>query len=257
MRIRFLGTGAAEGIPAINCRCDHCLRARTLGGKLMRERSATLFSLPDYELLVDAPPNIRALLEKNGVDHVDGVFLTHEHYDHVSGLVEFAYWGAKIDLLVEKGLYKRLQHQGVMAGLNRVAFHLVCRQGVAMRFDGFFMTPFAVRHPVPCFGLAIYTKNLKVIYTADSSADLTNYARCLIRDADLLIVNTPFFDGGGGDHLNVLEALRWKDALGAKRLVLTHINHHNRPYDELVEYVKDFEGVQVAYDGLEIELGDD
>lgn len=254
MRIRFLGTGAAEGIPAINCKCDHCLRTQAQGGKLVRKRTSILFSLPDYKLLVDTPPDIRELLGKNGIDSIDGIFLTHEHYDHASGLVEFTYWGARIDLLIEKGLYRRLQHQGMTAGLGEVAFHLTCRQGVAVRFDGFFLTPFAVRHTVPCFGLVIHAEGAKVVYAADSSAELTNYARCLVRDADLLIVNTPFFDQFAGDHLNVLDALQWKHELGVKELVLTHINHHNLPHDDLEAYVSRVDNVKVAYDGLEIRL---
>ncbi len=254
MRIRFLGTGGAEGIPAINCQCDHCSRARAHGGKLVRKRSSILFSLPDYELLVDTPPDIRELLGVNGIRSIDGIFVTHEHYDHASGLVEFAYWGAKIDLLVEKDLYKRLQQQGMTAGLEEVTFHLTCRQGVAVRFDGFLMTPFAVRHTVPCFGLAVYVEGRKVVYAADSNAELTNYARCLVQDADLLIVNTPFFDQAGSDHLNVLEALQLKEKLRIKELILTHINHHNRPHDELEAYVSNVENVRVAYDGLEIQL---
>ena len=42
--------------------------------------------------------------------------------------------------------------------------------------------------------------------------------------------------------------------MGVKRLVLTHINHHNKPYDELEAYVAEFEGVTVAYDGMAIEV---
>ena len=123
-----------------------------------------------------------------------------------------------------------------------------------MRFDGFFLTPFAVRHTVPCFGLAIYAEGLKVVYAADSNAELTNYARCLIQGADLLIVNTPFFDKGGNDHLNVLEAIRLKEELGINELILTHINHYNLPHDELEARVKPYGNVIVAYDGMEIVL---
>jgi len=254
MYIHFLGTGAAEGIPAINCRCAHCVRARTQGGKLIRERNAILFSLQDYELLVDTPPHIGELLARHGVEHIDGIFLTHEHYDHVNGIVDFAYWGERVDLLVEQGLHQRLKRQGLLAGLKQVGFHLVCRQGVAVRFDGFFITPFAVLHGVPCFGLAIYYEDFKVIYLSDSSVELTHQARCLIRGADLLIANTPFFDRSGNEHLNVLDALHLKDDLGVKRLILTHINHHNRPHDELEAYVEEFENVQVAYDGMLVKV---
>lgn len=254
MRVHFLGTGAAEGIPAINCQCDHCQRARAQGGRLIRRRSSILFSLPGYELLVDTPPDIRELLGQHGIRKVDGIFLTHEHYDHANGLVEFAYWGSEIDLLIEKDLYKRLQYQGVTSGLEKVGFHLTCRPGVAMRFDGFFLTPFAVRHTVPCFGLAIYAEGLRIVYAADSNAELTNYAHRLVEGADLLIVNTPFFDQVGRDHLNVLEALQWKEELNVKRMVLTHINHYNLPHDDLEAYVSRYENVQVAHDGMEIEM---
>ncbi len=254
MRIHFLGTGAAEGIPAINCQCNHCVRARAEGGKLVRRRSAILFSLPGYELLVDTPPDIKTLLRLNGVQAIDGIFLTHEHYDHVSGLAEFAYWERKVDLLMEGNLYDRLQQQGVTTRVQETAFHMACRPGVALRFDGFFLVPFAVRHTVPCFGLAIYAEDRKIIFAADTSAELTHYARRLTQGADLLIVNTPFFDQGGNDHLNVVGAIRWKETLDIKGMVLTHINHHNLPHDDLERYVSRFENVQVAYDGLTIEM---
>jgi len=42
--------------------------------------------------------------------------------------------------------------------------------------------------------------------------------------------------------------------VGARRLILTHFNHYNRPHDELEEYVRQFEGVEVAYDGMEVEV---
>jgi hypothetical protein len=40
-------------------------------------------------------------------------------------------------------------------------------------------------------------------------------------------------------------------------LILTHINHNNRPHDELEEYVSQFPGVIVAYDGLGLVLSGD
>ena len=32
MKIQFLGTAAAEGIPALWCRCENCVRSRKAGG---------------------------------------------------------------------------------------------------------------------------------------------------------------------------------------------------------------------------------
>ncbi len=39
MKLKYLGTAAAEGIPALFCNCKHCASARELSGKNIRTRS--------------------------------------------------------------------------------------------------------------------------------------------------------------------------------------------------------------------------
>ena len=36
MKLKYLGTAAAEGIPALFCRCEMCAYARKAGGKEIR-----------------------------------------------------------------------------------------------------------------------------------------------------------------------------------------------------------------------------
>ena len=50
MKIQYLGTAAAEGIPAIFCDCKTCQKARKLGGKEIRTRSQAII---DDRLLID------------------------------------------------------------------------------------------------------------------------------------------------------------------------------------------------------------
>ena len=38
MNIQFLGTGAAEGIPALFCQCPLCRKAEAAGGREIRTR---------------------------------------------------------------------------------------------------------------------------------------------------------------------------------------------------------------------------
>ena len=255
MRIHFLGTGGAEGIPAMGCECDHCSRARREGGRLVRQRSAVLFSLHGYELLLDTPPDIRELIETNGARTIHGIFLSHEHFDHAGGLEEFLYWREGVDLFAESRMYQRLIRVNWGDRLPSIAFHFAFHPGVAIRFNDFFFTPFEVRHTVPCFGLALCEGQRRVVHAADTDRRLSNYARCLIQGADALIVNTPFFEPRAEEsHLSVQEAITLKDEVGVKQLILTHANHFNLPHDELEAYVARFEGVTVAYDGLTIEV---
>jgi phosphoribosyl 1,2-cyclic phosphate phosphodiesterase len=255
MRIHFLGTGGAEGIPAMGCECNHCARARQEGGRLVRHRSAVLFSLPGYELLLDTPPDIRELIETNGAQTIHGIFLTHEHFDHVGGLEEFLYWRKGVDLFAESGIYQRLIRENGGDRLADITFHFAIYPGMGIHFNDFFFTPFEVRHTVPCFGLVIIEGRRRVAHAADSDSRLSNYARSLIQGVDLLIVNTPFFEHRGEEsHLSVEEAITLKNEVGANKMILTHASHSNLPHDELEAYIAQFEGITVAYDGLIVEV---
>ena len=53
MKIRYLGTAAAEGWPALFCSCPICTKARAQGGKNLRTRTQAIL---DGELLLDFPP---------------------------------------------------------------------------------------------------------------------------------------------------------------------------------------------------------
>ena len=249
-----MGTGAAEGIPAIGCHCDHCTRARREGGKLARQRTAFLISLPDYELLLESPPDIRNMIIAHNIGRIDGMFLSHAHYDHVGGLSEFFYWPEDIDLFAENGVYEDLVQIVGRKMLKTIAFHCPFQPGTPVHFSQFSFVPFAVEHSMPCYGLAFYENERRIVYASDTGPRLSNYARNLIAGADALIVNVPQFEPFHKNHLTVLEAIASKKELDVQNLILTHINHHNRPHDELENYVSQFPGVTVAYDGLTLSL---
>ncbi len=256
MRITFLSTGAAEGIPAIGCECEHCQRARREGGKLRRERSAILVELPGYTLLVEVPPDIRTLIDEAGITHLDGLLATRARYDHIGGLIEFEYWPHQLDLLAEDHLFKHIREEYWAAHLDAIVFHIPYYPGVPLYFDKFILLPFSVRRREPIFGVLFQEseRRVRVIYTNDTPNRLTNYARYLMRGADLLIVNTPTFEPPKEDHITVTEAIQLHQDVGAKRTILTYISHRNKPHDELEAYVSNYPGVEVAYDGMVVEV---
>ena len=54
MKLTFLGTAAAEGMPALWCECPTCAEAKKLGGKEIRRRCSYLL---DGDTLIDFGPD--------------------------------------------------------------------------------------------------------------------------------------------------------------------------------------------------------
>jgi len=64
VKIKFLGTAAAEGWPGIFCECDVCMKARELKGKNIRTRSSCII---DDKYMVDFPPDTYMHVLNNGL----------------------------------------------------------------------------------------------------------------------------------------------------------------------------------------------
>ena len=81
MKIKYMGTAAAEGIPALFCSCETCRKARALGGRNIRMRSQALV---DDTLLLDLGPDLLAHSIRFGIDltSLQHCLVTHDHEDH-------------------------------------------------------------------------------------------------------------------------------------------------------------------------------
>ena len=81
MKITFLGTGAAEGVPAMFCSCDFCNAVRRAGRDEVRTRTQILI---DSDMLIDFPPEAYYHSFAMGVDlsSVMALLVTHSHMDH-------------------------------------------------------------------------------------------------------------------------------------------------------------------------------
>ncbi|MDE7463705.1 MAG: hypothetical protein K2M48_01635 [Clostridiales bacterium] len=81
MKLTFLGTAAAEGVPAVFCNCDTCKRAKERGGKEIRTRSQILI---DDDMLFDFPMDtyMHMLRYKLDLSKIRHVLITHAHMDH-------------------------------------------------------------------------------------------------------------------------------------------------------------------------------
>ncbi|ALS26372.1 beta-lactamase superfamily domain-containing protein [Paenibacillus sp. 32O-W] len=81
MKLTFLGTGAAEGIPSPFCDCATCDHARVNGGRNVRKRQSVLVN---DDLLIDLGPDLFASCAQLGLSlcGVKTLLVTHSHMDH-------------------------------------------------------------------------------------------------------------------------------------------------------------------------------
>lgn len=82
MKLRYLGTAAAEGIPAIFCGCETCIKSAASGGRNVRTRSQAVV---DETLLIDFPADTYLHCLWYGLDlhRIRHCIITHDHEDHL------------------------------------------------------------------------------------------------------------------------------------------------------------------------------
>ena len=86
MKITLLGTGTSVGIPSLGQlgwgKCNQ------KNPKNKRQRCAVLIQSNNTNILIDAGPDIKNQLIGHNLSSLDGIIITHEHADHISGLDE-------------------------------------------------------------------------------------------------------------------------------------------------------------------------
>lgn len=191
--------------------------------------------------------------------HIDAVLLTHEHYDHVSGLDDLRPFG-NVNIFAEKNVIKAIK-RSMPYCFPKKSFSIFGKDlypGVPLlsvfpintnpfEINGITITPIrCYHHELPILGYRIGS----FAYLTDiSRIDDTEAAK--VMDAEVLIIDalrqTPHFS-----HFMLSEAQDFAQKVRAKRVYFTHLSHqiglHNAVQDSLPA------GQFLCYDGMEIEI---
>lgn len=252
--LTFLGTGGSLGIPVIGCNCHVC---RSDHEKNKRMRPSALLEMAGKKYLIDCGPDFRFQALTHKITHLDGVFLTHSHHDHCSGIDELRIFTFKrgtslpciMSLDTHKDLLRRFDYIFDTSNLETkhttnfspillpdlhgsIAFnglkikYCTYHQG-GMKVNGFRLGDLAFLTDVKDFD--------------DSLFDLVCGVETLVISA-LRFTPSPL-------HLSVDEAIAFAKRVNAKQTWFTHIAHELE-HESGNAYLP--ANIKLAYDGLQI-----
>ncbi len=277
MKLKYLGTAAAEGWPAVFCRCDHCERAKSIGGRNIRTRSQALLN---NDLLIDFPSDTNHHMLMNNLDlsAVKYLLVTHAHLDHFAPLDLFfrskSYYAHN---LTEEKMY--------LYGNNEVLekYDNICREYTVEPKDQSIIPAFLPLYTPVRLGKYTVTAlkayhapeekypyiylitegNCTLLYMHDTGRLFDEVYDYLIKNnvkADIISYDCTFgLLKSGGGHLGLDSCALEKDKLFENgisdkntRHIINHFSHNGGAiYDEIVPIAAEY-GFETAYDGMEV-----
>ena len=254
--LQVLGIAQDAGYPQANCYQAHCLRAwENKEIRRMASSIAVIDAKSATKYLFDATPDMREQLYELHLAAPDkeftlnGVFLTHAHMGHYTGLMHFGHeaTGAKnVPVYAMPRMLQFLSSNGPWDQLVRYKNIklLPLADGTPVKFGGdLVVTPFLVPHRdeySETVGYRIDGPNKSAVFIPDIDKweRWDTDIRAIIRSVDYALIDATFFADGelpGRDmsqilHPFVVESMALFEQLNDEeksRVIFIHMNHTN------------------------------
>lgn len=258
MKLTLLGTGTSQGIPVIGCRCEVC---RSDDSRDHRLRTSAMVEVDGKRIVIDAGPDFRQQMLRADIRRIDAILLTHEHKDHTGGIddvrafnfVDYPtihpvdiYATARTMVCIRKD-YDYAFATNKYRGVPEIRLHEI---DGTMPFEvkGVEIIPIAGKHSARFevtgfrFGKLAYMTDFKALCEGEIEK---------LRGVEVLVINALRFKPHDS-HLSVNEACEIIKEINPSKAYLTHLSHEIGLHATSAERLP--EGVELAYDGLEIEI---
>lgn len=252
MKLTFLGTGTSCGVPTIGCQCEVC---QSTDPKDKRLRCSALIETEQTRLLIDCGPDFRQQIMPQPFRRIDGILITHAHYDHMGGMddvrpyCQFGEINVYADPIARQGLLQMLPYcfaENRYPGVPAIGLHEIHKHE-PFTIGDIEVMPFEVMHgklPILGYrmGLLAYITDMKYIDDEEMP---------YLEGVEVLVVNA-LRQQPHHSHQTVDDAIAFAQKVGAKRTFLIHASHHIGLHEELNRSLP--AGIEMAYDGQIIEV---
>lgn len=277
MKIKYLGTAAAEGWPGLFCTCDSCRRARLLKGKNLRSRSQALIN---DNLLFDFGPDTyhHALVQNLNLSKVETVLLTHSHMDHfyptdlILRGVPYAYGREQNKMTLygneacEQKYTDMLKKEDDTANLPQCIEFKPIQALSPFLASGYQILPLKASHDPRenCLLFRLTDENNKSLFYGNDTGYMAEETWEQMRGLHFDLVSLDCTMGGTpgcASHMGMEENAKVRERMlnlgcadESTLFVMTHFSHNGGlMHEELVSRGKEL-GFLIAYDGIELEI---
>lgn len=278
MKITYLGTGAAEGVPAMFCNCDFCRQVRKAGATEYRTRSQVVI---DGDLSVDFPPEAYVHSLSAGIDlsALEFLLVTHSHMDHFYAH-DFILRGYKYAQLncPTLNIYGNTEVKSVFEECTRREMREEVAKDIKFNTVGAFQAFYAGGYRVLTLPAVHGTKEEALLYYVEKDGKgylhlcdtgaLTGGAIDFLAKngahAHLITFDCTFLDAEprvGTRHMCLKDNMNIKARLdgagvtdGKTKCVITHFSHNAKPWREKLSKIEENYPVIAAFDGLTLEI---
>lgn len=252
MRLTFLGTGTSCGVPTIGCTCYTCSSPDPHDKRL---RCSALLETDNSRLLIDCGPDFRQQIMPQPFRKIDGILITHAHYDHMGGMddirpyCQFGEINVYADPVARQGMLEMLPYcfaEHRYPGVPAIQLHEIHKHEPFTIGDFDIMPIEVMHHDLPILGYRIgslaYITDMKTIAEEE-------YA--YLQGVDTLVVNA-LRQKPHHSHQTVDDAVRFARRVGARQTWLIHSSHDIGRHAEVNAMLP--ADIQLAYDGQVIEI---